>query len=90
MYACWKCSQKVHVCNLKIGSCRNPSETVGTEEINTKRQEKELLFIFKFIVTILNNGSSLISSESSVSESNYFFANSKMETNVENAKKAGK
>ncbi len=69
MYACWKCSQKVHVCNLKIGSCRKPSETVGTEEINTKRQERELLFIFKFIVTILNNGSSLISSESSVSKS---------------------
>ncbi len=41
----------------------------GTEEINTKKQERELLFIFKFVVTILNNGSSLISSESSVSES---------------------
>ncbi len=65
-------------CNLKIGSCRKPSESVGTEEINTKRQERELLFIFKFIVTILNNGSSLISSESSVSESQqslFFSAN---------------
>ena len=51
---------------------RKLSETVGNcryEEINTKRQERELLFIFKFIVTILNNGSSLISSESLVSES---------------------
>ena len=39
-----------------VGIRRKLSETVGTEEINTKRQERELLFIFNFIVTILNNG----------------------------------
>ena len=51
-----KLSETVGNCRRLSVRVRKLSETVGTEEINTKRQEKELLFIFKFIVTILNNG----------------------------------